>query len=349
MTLKQFLEVAGGVLAGWLVWSLNLPGFLRWPTTIMVGLSGIALAFLPLEDRPLDKWVISFFKGVYRPTIFTWKKPARTDLLQFTPRANEDQKILASAAKAPSAGLKTLLQLYQTQTAELETADPLEEAWVKRGQSLPDLFQTVQVSKKLAQEISFPQKMAVGPTHPDTRVYLRPMSEPTDPLAILRGEITLSPRQPRIPESSQLSTLIDNAGTTEKTVPGQRQVQQEQSMATGVATAQTQTLRGGTFATALGMTLPAAPTFPNILSGMVFTSSGQIIDSAIIEIRDQQGMPVRALKTNKLGQFSIATPLSNGTYELEIEKPGLHFDILKIDAKGSVIPPIEIRAKDSVS
>ena len=78
---------------------------------------------------------------------------------------------------------------------------------------------------------------------------------------------------------------------------------------------------------------------------MVIDSSGQIIPAAIIEIRDQSGLPVRAIRTNGLGQFTIATPLSSGVYELETEKSGLSFDILKLEVKNQIIAPIEIRAR----
>jgi len=91
--------------------------------------------------------------------------------------------------------------------------------------------------------------------------------------------------------------------------------------------------------------IPIPPSGPNIISGMVFDKNGEIIEGAILEIRNSQGMPVRALKTNKLGQFVIATPLENDTYEIEVEKEGYNFDIIKIEAKGELIPPIEIKAK----
>jgi len=91
--------------------------------------------------------------------------------------------------------------------------------------------------------------------------------------------------------------------------------------------------------------IPAPPTRPNILVGMVLTKKGEIIEGAILEIRNSQGIPVRALRTNKLGQFMIATPLENDTYEIETEKEGYQFDIIKITVKGEIIQPIEIRAK----
>ncbi len=91
--------------------------------------------------------------------------------------------------------------------------------------------------------------------------------------------------------------------------------------------------------------IPSPPTRANIIVGMILDSGGKIVEGAILEIRNAQGLPVRALKTNRLGQFLIVTPLENGPYEIEIEKEGYHFDIIKIEAKGEIIKPIEIKAK----
>lgn len=90
---------------------------------------------------------------------------------------------------------------------------------------------------------------------------------------------------------------------------------------------------------------PEPPTRPNMLVGMVLDKNGEMIEGAILEIRNSQGMPVRALRTNKLGQFMIATPLPNDIYEIEIEKEGHGFDIIKLETKGEIIEPIEIKAK----
>lgn len=90
---------------------------------------------------------------------------------------------------------------------------------------------------------------------------------------------------------------------------------------------------------------PTPPTIPNIIAGMVIDKNDNIIEGAILEIKSPQGMSVRALKTNRLGQFSIATPLNSGSYEIVTEKEGYNFDIIKIEAKGETIKPIEIKAK----
>ena len=93
------------------------------------------------------------------------------------------------------------------------------------------------------------------------------------------------------------------------------------------------------------MTIPATPTMPNIIVGYLHTPDKKIIAGAIVEIRDSQENPVRALKTNQLGQFQTATPLPGGVYEIEVEKEGLNFDIVKVNLDGKPLPPIEIISK----
>lgn len=89
-----------------------------------------------------------------------------------------------------------------------------------------------------------------------------------------------------------------------------------------------------------------APTQPNILAGNIVDSTGHVLEGVILEIAEKaSGMPVRALRSNKLGQFQIATPLPRGEYVLTCEKDGWAFDKLLINATGQIITPIQIRAK----
>ncbi len=84
---------------------------------------------------------------------------------------------------------------------------------------------------------------------------------------------------------------------------------------------------------------------PNIIHGVVKDASGMGIEDIILIIKNESNDPVRALKTNKIGAFSISTPLSNGYYIIETDKSkktSLSFDIIKVEAVGQVLPPIEI-------
>ncbi|MBP7927872.1 hypothetical protein KAZ57_01860, partial [Patescibacteria group bacterium] len=69
----------------------------------------------------------------------------------------------------------------------------------------------------------------------------------------------------------------------------------------------------------------------------------------VMLIKNSSGEPVRALKTNSLGQFAIGSPLGTGLYSVEADPsnvPGQTFDIITVEVKGEVIPPIEISGKN---
>ncbi len=88
-------------------------------------------------------------------------------------------------------------------------------------------------------------------------------------------------------------------------------------------------------------------TTPNIINGIIIDAQGNYVEGAIIVTHDKQGIPVRALKSNKLGQYIAATPLSNGTYTISVEKDSLVFDTVEILLKGQVLSPIIVSAKRS--
>jgi hypothetical protein len=92
---------------------------------------------------------------------------------------------------------------------------------------------------------------------------------------------------------------------------------------------------------------PAPPEEPNIIVGMVIDKNGKIVEGAIIEIKNQEGETVRAMRSNKLGQFRTVSPLGDGEYQISCEKEGLNFDIMKIKLEGKILLPIEIREKPS--
>ena len=64
-------------------------------------------------------------------------------------------------------------------------------------------------------------------------------------------------------------------------------------------------------------------------------------------VKDKEGVPLRALKTNRLGQFAASTQLPNGVYFVETEDPRLRytFDRAQITLNGSIVPALEIFAK----
>ena len=65
MTLKQFFQLAGGVLVAFILYKTALPGILKWPLMSISALTGVLLAFVPINGRPFSQWLYAFFKAVY--------------------------------------------------------------------------------------------------------------------------------------------------------------------------------------------------------------------------------------------------------------------------------------------
>lgn len=84
---------------------------------------------------------------------------------------------------------------------------------------------------------------------------------------------------------------------------------------------------------------------PNVIYGTIRDKDGHLLENAVIIIKDKKNEPIRALKTNKLGQFKTNTPLSNGEYTIFATKSGLTFTPFKIDLKGAIIDEIELLAQ----
>ena len=44
--------------------------------------TGLAMAFIPFQDRPLETWIFSFIKCIYSPTLYIWKKRPEKNWLE---------------------------------------------------------------------------------------------------------------------------------------------------------------------------------------------------------------------------------------------------------------------------
>ncbi len=74
MTVKQFIWLASGILLGIIFYSLPLPFFFKYPLAGIAVAIGAGTAFLPIQGRPMDKWIIAFIKSIYSPTQYVWQK-----------------------------------------------------------------------------------------------------------------------------------------------------------------------------------------------------------------------------------------------------------------------------------
>lgn len=86
---------------------------------------------------------------------------------------------------------------------------------------------------------------------------------------------------------------------------------------------------------------PIVKDTPNVINGVVKNHAGELLEGAVIMVKDEAGEPVRALKTNKVGQFATSTPVPNGRYEVSVTAPGETFAIMTVHVLGQVLEPLE--------
>lgn len=325
MTLQQFFQVAGGALVSLVIYSSSMAGYVKWPLIIISFLSGIALAFFPIEDRPLTTWIILFMKAIYSPTIYVWNKNAvrhdffqpendqfnpNTQTLQSTaPVATQGQTAPASQQPAPNTQ-------PVTQPSEQDKLEAKEQEFLNKVQ---EQFTTSKVQPVIkTAPVSAGQQP--NPQNANLKTNI-PIPEKQNPSI-----------QPHSKEQSQ-STSGD-VFSSKSNVGGQ------------ISPSATQNVKQAQQATfSPEAAPPSPPTRPNIIVGQTLDITGKIIDGAILEIKDSNGRSVRALRTNRLGHFMIVTPLSDGKYQIVSEKEGYDFEPVSLELNNRVIPPVAITGK----
>lgn len=95
--------------------------------------------------------------------------------------------------------------------------------------------------------------------------------------------------------------------------------------------------------------LPHVSDTPNVVVGIVKDPRGNVLPNILVEVKDKDGNPVRAFKTNPLGQFASATPLSAGNYTIELEDPKKQnrFDVIALIANNQILPAMEVISHDA--
>lgn len=118
MTIKQFLYIAGFIILTILIHNSPIPFFFRYPIEIFTLGLGIGLAFVPVQGRPLDKWIIAFIKSVYSPTQYTWQQKQEE-----TPKAATRKAPTQTSTQPPKKSTHPALSTSTT-TIDLSPSTP---------------------------------------------------------------------------------------------------------------------------------------------------------------------------------------------------------------------------------
>jgi len=389
MTIKQFGYLAGGAIVGYICYKLPLPFFFTWPLAVGAAVLGVGLAFVPIEERPMDVWLLSFIKSIYSPTQYLWQKsPPPQKLQPFPPPAGPvvspvvpTAPRLATPSSHPSV-TKTLEHLFAPAPKPAPTVSSLQPASVSAmgspslilSQQTRDPFGWVKqlFSSKPARIEDTVSPVTSLPSLTGTKVDLQETS-PSSPtqanvplvspqaqrevdelqkkVGELQGQLSVKTEsQTRIVElQKQLVDLLEERNKMEQELKGFRQKSpqpMEPAPTTSLPTSQS-TVRVITQDTAVKAGLPRLTTFANVITGIIKDHDGNLLPGVLITVRDKDDIPVRALKTNKLGQFAASTPLPNNTYTVDIEDPRqLHFfDRIRVTLTGTVMSPVEVTSK----
>lgn len=314
MTLKQFLELCIGLGLAYLFFASNLIFIIKWPLVILSILFGAGLAFFPIEDRPLDQWIINFIKAIYAPTRFIWQKTNKVPhLFLFEAHEAAVTNTITKTIKAPVA------QLTSKSTSDLS------EVEATKISSLESLFSITPITPQDEQKIAIQQ--------------IEEIEKPTVAIRKLKPVSAVSNVILNIPKTHNTSvepSPSPSPTTTPSPTPS--------NIVFAAPTVTTTTKVSTSISTPKKITLPASPKLPNLITGVVVDNENKLVENAIVQIVENGGIPARAMKTNSLGQFYTSTPLSPGTYLIEVDKENLSFSPQQITINNTILSPIELRA-----
>jgi hypothetical protein len=331
MTIKQFGYVGSGILISVVFYYLPIPWFIKFPAVGFFTLTGLSLAFLPIEGRPMDLMATNFVKAVLHPNQFIYHKMGGK--LSFTD-LNLEAVVTPTAAqlanRKPTIVDKNKQEKLRAFLDDM-SSQPSSELDQKESQFLNAVFnQTAGQQAYVNPPIQPPAQPQVQlpVDQPATAAVPQVTFEPAELQPPTPISQSTPPIQPAAPEPVIQPAPVPAPAPTETAPQGSvRQINQDQAVAAGV---------------------PDLPTFPNLISGIVKDSRGNVLIGILVEVKNKDGDSVRAFKTNALGQFTSATQLGNGVYTIVFEDPkGLHrFQTIQVEANGSVLPPLEVISMD---
>jgi hypothetical protein len=352
MTLKQFGYVGFGVIMAVVLYYAPIAWYLKALFIPTFAISGICLAFVPLDGRPLDVMALKFFMALVKPDQFVYKKIGGTlsfmelnlqpvTLLTASAQSNPNSNSTRHSRQNPESDIKKeqlLTYLYDTKD---EPVDPLEE---KEKQLIQALFshtppvQQVRLpaDEAIKQTAAVPVPPRPDPAHTNQNQSISPM--PGD-----NGYAFQQVRQThQTVQPTAAMRQIDQIKTPPPAAAAPEQHFQASATPTFVQIVQPENRVQPQPQTATGMD------FPNLIKGIVKDPRGNILPGVLVEVKNKDGESVRAFKTNIIGQFASATQLANGTYTLVFEDPkGKHkFDEMQVETNGTVLAPLTIVSID---
>ena len=315
VTVKQFLYLLGFGILATICFVLGISPFIKYPLMALFAGIGVGLAFVPIEGRPMDTMISNFAKTIPAENRFIFRKRG-VNLAQF-----EFFKITV-APKLTSAGAP--------QPTQRKIDDDSHD-------------------EKKAMLVSRLRNSGFRPDESETRLLTNIKS--------YFGDSTTSPSetlpQEAVPHAPTLHTPISadaNPLTTPIVpIPEMEPQKKEEVLKVNDESSKSENARLIGPAGTLLAGFPSIPDIGNVVLGIVRDPRNKTLPNILVEVFDNNNTPVRAFKTNALGQFAAATLLNNGTYKISFSDPSHQheFGTIEITLTGAIFNPLEVTSVDS--
>ncbi|HVA96110.1 MAG TPA: PrgI family protein [Candidatus Acidoferrales bacterium] len=417
MTVKQFGYVASGVVMAVILYYLPLQSafgiLLKVLLVPLFGASGVVIAFVPIDGRPIDLMTSNFVKALFSPNQYIYHRQGRKlsfgDVVEVKPQSPKKTQQKVQTQINPRDTSKQLSQkeeklralLLNSRGIDKSDIDKRESAFLQSltlPQTTPGVTQTTttqitthaspSISSQLPKPFPLPQqfpsplpaiKQPVTPLPMTQQPIQKPQSSQNKQDELTKKETALEQalsqaKQEELSSNSPATHTVAEQKITLLSKQIQEVHAQKQQLENELVLLQTQLASQKTHASSnpipnlqiqniqdpqhvrvipqnvtVKAGLPHVSDSPNVVVGIVKDPRGNILSNILVEVKDKDGNPVRAFKTNQLGQFASATPLSTGIYTMELEDPKKQqrFDVIKINANNQIMPPIEVISHDA--
>ncbi len=354
MTLKQFLYLLVSVPTGFIVFKLFPIPLINAVLGVLVASVGVAFAFIPINDRPMDVWVKNMIKRLNSPTQFTFYKQNSplyfiedlffvSDPHKVISHVESKEKLAAylekTQPKKPSSVKKKQIQsLLQTPTTQISPQPILSQV-----NTTPRINTLVKVQ-------SHPQVVNV---QPEKSQIIVPTPSSKSPKQLSHTFIPKDFNQPVV-ITSVVSTVPTPTSTPAEPAVVKQTVQQIPIESLKVAPQVTQPPSAIVYtppSQTAPVVIPQARSMEHpSLTGVIKNNRKIPLPGVLVYIKNKQGVSLRLLKTNPHGIFATYNPLPEGDYVFEMKDPngGYFFDTMNVHVPNTGNKPYEFYSKESI-
>lgn len=130
-----------------------IPGIFKWPIVMTLGILALGLAFIPVQERGLDEWLVNFFRAINSPTERVWKKEPQIPTAFMYDNLDVVKQEMITLAPTSS---RRKLEEYLKRDTEQSEEDPLDIPEKIYAMKVREAFPKVQVDRGVGVRLEEP-------------------------------------------------------------------------------------------------------------------------------------------------------------------------------------------------